>query len=109
MTLFILGFICFWVVFAVLQLIVEKHDLFYKNWYQVLTTAPISLPLAIVLLLCMSIYRRWRNVIHSVPTTIFNAEMQRGNLKVLHIGRFKVCYDTNAKPINRLYFVRVEK
>ena len=106
---FILGLICFWIIFAILQLIVEKYDLFYKNWYQVLTTAPILLPLAIVFILCMSVYRQWHNVVRSVPRAMFDADIQRENLKVLHIGRFKVCYDPKAKPINRLYFVRVEK
>ena len=109
MTLFILGFMCCCVIFAVLQLLAEKYCWFDQNWYRWLTTATVSVPIAIILFLCMLAYRPWRNVINSVPRAIFNAEMQRENLKVLHIGRFKICYDTKAKLINRLFFVRIEK
>jgi hypothetical protein len=104
-----LGFIFCWAIFAVLQLFAEKYDWNFHDWYIWLTTAPISIPIAITWFLLMLIYKPWQNVIHSVPRGAFNAEVSRGNLKVLHIWRFKVCYDTKAKFINRLFFVRVGK
>jgi hypothetical protein len=109
MTLFILGFICCWIVFAVLQLFAEKYDWNCHDWYIWLTTAPISIPVVIMWFLLMLIYNPWRNVIHSVSQYTFNAEVSRGNLKVLHIWHFKICYDTDAKLLNRLFFVKIKK
>jgi hypothetical protein len=109
MTLFILGFIFFWVIFAVLQLFAEKHDWFCKDWYVWATTAPISIPVAMVLFLFKVIYHPWRNVIHSVPRGALESELVRGRIKAIHIGRFYICYEKAAKPINKIFFARVEK
>lgn len=103
---FLFGFLCCWVIVAVLQLLAEMFDWLNTDWYLYLTSAPIAIPAIIIsIFVC-----QWRNVVYPVSKNIFESEVKRINLKVLHIGRFKVCYDKKASKLwHRLYFVMVRK
>lgn len=110
MVQFIFGFICCWVIFAMLNMIADRYGWFHSYGYIYTTTAPVLIPLIIICYLFRIIYSPWRNVINPISQSKFNAEVVRVHMKVLHIGRFKMCYDKTAKKIiNKIFFVLVEK
>jgi hypothetical protein len=109
MKLFIFGFMCCWIVFAILNILADRYSWFHSYEYIYGTTAPILIPIIVICYLFKVIYSPWSRVIKSVPQSQFNSEVERVRMKVLHIGRFKICYNKTTKWINRLFFVRIEK
>ena len=109
MMLFVFGFICCWVLFAILNILADRYSWFHTYGYIYGTTSPILIPIVIICYLFKIIYSPWRNVINPISQGKFNAEVARVHMKVLHVGRFKVCYDKTAKIINKIFFIWVKK
>ena len=106
---FLFGFLCCWIIIAVLQLLADTFNWLEKDWYLCLTAAPITFPAIIISIIIHIFVYQWKNVVHPVSKNIFESEIKRINLKVLHIGCFKICYDKKAKLLCRLYFVITRK
>lgn len=103
---FLFGFLCCWVIIAILQMLADTFDWLYADWYFYLTAAPIIIPSIII---GMFIYQ-WRYVIRPISKDIFESELKRKTIKVFHISRFKICYYKKANYLwYRLYFVIVRK
>jgi hypothetical protein len=92
-----------------LNILADRNSWFHSRGYMYTTTAPILVPIVVIFCLFIIIYSPWRNVIRPVSQSKFNADIKRIHMKVLHIGRFKICYDKTAKMINKFFFVWTEK
>lgn len=109
MTQFLFGFICCWVIFAILNILADRYSWFHTYGYMYTTTAPVLIPIVIICFLFSIMYSPWRSVINPISQGKFNADVKRAHTKVLHIGRFKICYDKTAKITKKFFFAWIEK
>lgn len=108
---FIIGFFTCWIVLGVFEVLAEKFDWYYKDWYSWIMGLPILIVVVPVGVLCMIIFKPWQNVIKPVEKDRWDEIMSdfEGKVKYVHIGRFYICFEPKARFINKLFFIMVKK
>ena len=111
MTEFIIGFLTCWVLLGIFEVVSEYFDWFYKNWYSWIMGLPILIVVVPVGVLCMIVFKPWKNVIKPVEKDRWDEIMSdfKDKVRYIHIGRFYICFEPKAKFINKLFFIRVKK
>lgn len=110
MKFFIIGFIVCWIFFAILQFVANHNNWLYTNLYYIIMTAPIFFPAIIIYFIYLVLIRPWYNVIHPMYYRKCANIENNNKLKIFHISKhFKICFDRNAKILDKLYFIRIRK
>ena len=111
MSNFIIGFLVCWVILGTFGVLSEKFDWYYKDWNWYITCFPVLIVLVPIGVLCVIIFKPWQNVVKPVEKDRWD-EIITGfedKVKYIHIGRFYICFESKARFINKLFFVRIKK
>ena len=108
---FIIGFLTCWNLLGAFEVLSEKFDWYYKSWHWWIVCFPVLIVIVPIGVLGMIIFKPWQNVIKPVEKDRWDKIMVdfKGKVKYIHIGRFYICFESKARFINRLFFIRVKK
>lgn len=111
MTEFTIGFLVCWVLLGIFGVLSEKFDWYYKDWHWWITCFPVLIVVVPIGVLAMIVFKPWQNVIKPVEKDRWDKIVAdfKDKVKYLHIGRFYICFESKARFINKLFFIRVKK
>lgn len=106
---FLLGMLLMWVILSAYLVLADECGWYEEEWFFFSASAPVSIP---ILLFAELLYRPFRLLIHPVVPRWFQREILGfpEHTKTWHLSeRVWMCYQRNAKPWRRIYFVRTRK